>query len=84
MHNNQPPTQRELFNWKHQLIKQNKKFFNGLPENLKEALRVYKYSGFVAINKFLRAGNPSAMKAKPFGEFILDKNDTIVLKELNI
>jgi len=77
----QTPTQQELFNWKHRLIKQNRPFFNGLPENLKEALRVYKYMGYQEINKFLRAGNPVARKIKPFGEFTLYKQDSIMTRK---
>lgn len=78
MPNHEPPTQQELFNWKHRLIKQSKPFFNGFPENLKEALRVYKYMGYQEINKFLREESPAARKDKPFGGFILDKQDSIM------
>ena len=71
------PTQRELFEWKRQLVKQSRPYFNALSENQKEALRVYKYMGFLVINKFLRnlaqqtksGGQPMF---SPFGKFKLD------------
>ena len=71
------PTQRELFEWKRQLVKQSRPYFNGLSENQKEALRVYKYMGYQVINQFLRnlaqqtksGGQPIN---SPFGKFKLD------------
>lgn len=71
------PTQRELFEWKRQLVKQSRPYFNSLSENQKEALRVYKYAGYHVINKFLRnlaqqtksGGQPIN---SPFGKFMLD------------
>lgn len=79
------PTQRELFEWKRQLVKQSRAYFNKLPENQKEALRVYKYMGYQVINQFLRnlaqirQGTP---KTSPFGKFKLDINTSIITRKL--
>jgi len=70
----EPPTQRELFEWKHIITKQSKPFFNGLPLKLRDALRVYKYTGYASINKFLRVQkNNNEKNINPFGYFMLDK-----------
>lgn len=70
-----PPTEEELFKWKRHLVKENQDFFNKLSPNYKEALRVYKHSGYQAINEFLRSENHTN---KPFGVFNLEKNDWVM------
>lgn len=78
-------TQRELFEWKRQLVKLSQSFFNGLPEEQKEALGVYKNMGYQIINKFLRnlaqikTGMP---KNNPFGKFKLDIRHSTMTQKL--
>jgi len=80
VHHN-PPTQLDLFKWKRLFVQANKDFFNKLPKQQKEALRIYKFSAYQEINKYLRAPEHERFVV-PFGEFRLDKKDTVMPKAL--
>jgi len=46
--------QLDLFKYKRELVRANTLFFNSLPKHIKESLRLYKYTAFSPINKYLR------------------------------
>ena len=69
-----PPTQLDLFKWKRLFVQANKDFFNKLPKQQKEASRIYKFSAYQEINKYLRAPEHERLVV-PFGPFTLKKDD---------